>query len=471
VATTRIQRSAVTGLLIVCVVLGGALVATAVLSHHAATAAARDVLHSRAAGVAASFVSTARLTGAWRDGEALQQLARETAQSDEVGVAVIKGVDGRVEASAGAGSPGRGATVARSMEVVRDLRLQGQSMQLVDDGGGQALVYWRAVRGGGPHRGRGRWRWFRPGPPPVSDRAPAWKGPHGGRARRFGFMRRLRLVRISVPMQAAGALLGPARITTVTAGAAAVILLLLGVLMHRAARRAQRAEEELRRREALSALGEMAAVLAHEIRTPLGSIKGNAQLIGEGAPDDERVAAMVREAGRLERLVNGLLDYARPQPPRRQPGIDPDQLTTRAAEIVAPKAAASSVNVVTDLIGAGACLQADPDQLLQVLVNLLQNAVEACTEPGAGGDNVVVRVRAGRGEVTFTVLDQGPGLSQDLEVEALVRPFFSTKEKGTGLGLSVAMQIARQHGGELTLRQRKEGGAEARLVLPKRGDA
>jgi signal transduction histidine kinase len=272
-------------------------------------------------------------------------------------------------------------------------------------------------------------------------------------------------------MQAAEGLLGPARITTITASAASVILLLLGVLMHRAARRAQRAEEELRRREALSALGEMAAVLAHEIRTPLGSIKGNAQLIGEGAPDDDRVTAMVREAGRLERLVNGLLDYARPQAPRRQAGIDPDLVTTRAAEIVAPKAAAASVNVVTDLVGAGSCLEADPDQLLQVLVNLLQNAVEACADSSACGDNVVVRVRAGRGAVTFTVLDQGPGLSRDLEVQELMRPFFSTKEKGTGLGLSVAMQIARQHGGELTLRDRKEGGAEARLVLPKRGEA
>jgi two-component system sensor histidine kinase HydH len=240
----------------------------------------------------------------------------------------------------------------------------------------------------------------------------------------------------------------------------------LGVLLHLAARRAQRAEGELQKRRALAALGEMAAVLAHEIRTPLASIKGNAQLIGEGAPEDDRPRSIVDESARLERLVNGMLDYARPVEPRREP-CDPDALIERAAGLTVPRAAATGVALVTDPARCGSCLSADPDQILQVLVNLLQNAIEATAglPEGAPRDPVVIRARRASGQVILSVQDAGVGLPVG-GAEQIFLPFYSGKRQGTGLGLSVARQIVEQHGGVLEVLPRKEGGVLATATLP-----
>jgi signal transduction histidine kinase len=465
-----LARYAVTGLLAVCILLSGGLGLTALVSFRAARHAAEDVLYSRATEVAGSFVATARMTGSMRSEQRLQTLAREMA-TDGVTIAVVE-LDGRIVVEAGADSPSRGAQVRMSAEDMRSMAQQGQAHRLV----GTALEYWRPMRGGG--REGQRWPWWgakkgrpwwsqqpttpdetrdvRPGREPLPSWVPAPWRTGGGLG--------LRLLRVTVPRSAAGSLTGPARLTMTLSAVASALLLLLGVLLHRAARRAQRSAVELQRRRALAALGEMAAVLAHEIRTPLGSIKGNAQLIGEERAGDERVQSIVEESGRLERLVNGLLDYARPPAPRRV-ACDPDALMERAVQIVAPKAVAASVNLVTDPAHCGSCLRADPDQVLQLLVNLLQNGVEACAIAGAHGNTVAVQVRRGGGSVTYTVQDAGPGL-QGAEPEQIFRPFFSTKHQGTGLGLSVARQIVEQHGGELDLRDRREGGVVATARLP-----
>jgi len=171
----------------------------------------------------------------------------------------------------------------------------------------------------------------------------------------------------------------------------------------------------------------------------------------------------VREASRLERLVNGLLDYARPSDLSRA-RCDANELATRAAEIVAPGALDAGVNLISDPAPEGASLEADSDKLLQVLVNLLQNAVEAASDPAATGNAVTVRVRASGGTVLFSVLDQGPGLG-GADTAEIFRPFFSSKKQGTGLGLSIARRMVEQHGGTLQLQDRPEGGIEARVVI------
>jgi len=156
-------------------------------------------------------------------------------------------------------------------------------------------------------RARRRWRRFLRFP------RHHWRPRRLGR-RRFGRRRppfHVYILRISVSERLAAGLTGAARFTLALATVASLLLLLSAFGLHRGARRAQRVERELRRRETLSSLGEMAAVLAHEIRTPLASMKGNAQLLGERTPDDDRTRAIVSEAERLERLVNGMLDYAR----------------------------------------------------------------------------------------------------------------------------------------------------------------
>ena len=450
----------------VCVALAAGLGLTALLSYRAAVRAAEDVLYTRASEAAASFLSTARMTEAMSDDSRLAALAKEMA-SDQVGIAVID-LDGHVVVASGDDAR-VGATLALGLEQRRELRLQGQAHGMVGD----RIEYWRPMRGPGWGRWgkqamRRWWRWGEEKRDVESKNRPFPDVPRGKLPdRASGGSGGPRLMRVTVPQAAAATLLGPARLNVTLAGIVAAALLALGVVMHRAARRAQRAEAELHRRRALAALGEMAAVLAHEIRTPLGSIKGNAQLIGEERAGDDRVQSIVDEAGRLERLVNGLLDYARPTAPRRV-ACDPDALLERAVQIVAPRAVGASVAIVTDPARCGACLRADPDQILQVLVNLLQNGVEACATPAAHGATVSIAVRRGGGQVVFTVQDAGPGL-QGSDPDQIFRPFFSTKHQGTGLGLSVARQIVEQHGGTLELRERAEGGVIATVTLPEGG--
>lgn len=459
---------ALSGMLVVVLLLAGSLLTTALFSYRAAQQAATAVLYSRAAEVATSVGAALRGVD---DAQAQRQAVEELA-SDAVGI-VLCGVGGKVRAVAGRPNQAltRGAAVPGFRSMLREVRSKGSYHRMVSIEGQAYLEYWQPIRGGPP---RPRWRrWWkrggRPFDPPPADprpdpkmwmpRGPGWglhPHPHGPH-----------LVRVSVSAAVADDLLVPARYTLVMAAVAAGLLGLLALVMYRADGRARRNEQELQRRRALSALGEMAAVLAHEIRTPLGSIKGNAQLVAEERPTDRRVSSMVQEAGRLERLVNGLLDYARPPEPRRA-STDPDEVAERAAQIVAPRAEAAGVSLIVDPARCGRCLRADADQLVQVLVNLLQNAVEACGEPGASGTHVALRIRHARGRVTFTVLDSGAGIDE-AQLAQLLQPFFSTKQNGTGLGLSVARQIVEQHGGQLTLATRKEGGAVVEASLPVNG--
>lgn len=458
----------VTGLLVVCVLLAAGLGLTAVLSHRAARSAAQDVLYTRASELAASFISSARFAAAFRDTARLQALAAEMA-SDELSIAVLES-DGTVSVGAGGGATGPrpGQRIVPGVELFQELRTHGQHQRFTP---GARLEHWRpiaplALR---DRPGWGRRWWQKLGPPPDEPAAGGADGglgarpPAGWLPARFSAMR---LLRVTVAAELAEPLLAPARLTLSLAGATALALLGLGLLLHRAARRAQRAESELHRRRALAALGEMAAVLAHEIRTPLASIKGNAQLIGEGAPEDERASSIVEESARLERLVNGMLDYARPVAPRREP-CDPDQLIERAAGLVASRAASAGVAIVTDPARCGSCLRADADQVLQVLVNLLVNAIEstASLPPDSPRAPVVIRARRSSGELVLTVQDGGAGLPEG-DPEQIFRPFFSGKRQGTGLGLSVARQIVEQHGGALEVRPRKEGGVLATATLP-----
>lgn len=452
------QRLALTGLLVICVLLAAGLGLTAVLADRAAARAAEDVLYSRATELGATLVATARWSGALENDEELRKLVSELGTED-IGLAVVD-PGGRVIAAAGRGSAGLVGARLPAGELMRGVRGQGRAHRLV---AGSHLEYWRPIRGPGGFR-RGPWA-RQPFPPPPDELTEpgAREGPPDGGPPPWGGQPRL--LRVTVSLALARSLLDPARLTLTLAGATSLALLALSLVLHRAARRAQEAEAELRRRQALAAVGEMAAVLAHEIRTPLGSIKGNAQLIGERAPEDDRARSIVDEAGRLERLVNGLLDYARPAPPHRVP-TDPDALMERAAQLVAPQAASAAVDLVTDPARSGASIEVDPDQLLQVLVNLLQNAIEASSS-GAPGGPVVVRARQSGSEFRFTVLDSGVGLAPGSDAQ-IFRPFFTTKQRGTGLGLTISRRIVEEHGGKLELTPRKEGGLAATVELPAR---
>lgn len=214
----------------------------------------------------------------------------------------------------------------------------------------------------------------------------------------------------------------------------------------------------LERQDRLSALGEMAAVLAHEIRNPLASLKGHAQLLAErfeaGALEHQKADRIVREATRLEKLTTNLLDFARAGSLTRS-DHDPLEPLQSAIDNV------TEATVELDTAASPRSWSLDPDAIQQLLTNVLQNAAQA-TPPG---HTVQVGVGTEGGQLVYRVRDQGPGIAPGLE-SRIFEPFVTTRTRGVGLGLAVAQRIARLHGGTISVSTHPEGGASFRIAIP-----
>lgn len=231
-----------------------------------------------------------------------------------------------------------------------------------------------------------------------------------------------------------------------------------------AGRRAERTREQAARRERLAALGELAATVAHEVRNPLGAIKGYAQLVEEGAGAEaaRRAAQTIRdECVRLERTVGEVLGYARDAQPRLGP-LELRAWLDGELERLAPEAETRGVRLVRDYGEAPVELRADRDQLARALENLVRNAL--AVSPPAG--RVVVGLRPERKHVELFVADEGPGVAPE-DRERVFEPFFSRRPGGTGLGLALVRRIAEAHGGSARVTDRPAGGAEFALRLPR----
>ena len=234
--------------------------------------------------------------------------------------------------------------------------------------------------------------------------------------------------------------------------------------------------ERMKERDRLAALGEMAAGLAHEIRNPLGAIKGAAQLL---APDGQVVAdvpaetreflaIIVEEVNRLNKVVSSFLDYARPYRGADEP-LDINEVVRKTMPLVAE---APGVEVSTSLMEEMPRVKGDAEQLRQVFLNLAINAVQAMSaqeRPGKLTISTATRKGGGRKapakfiEVRFR--DTGPGIPP-ADMKHLFIPFFTTKEKGTGLGLPISQRIVENHGGRIEVRSRLGQGTTFTVVLP-----
>ena len=227
----------------------------------------------------------------------------------------------------------------------------------------------------------------------------------------------------------------------------------------------ERLEEEIRQTERLTALGHMSAGLAHEIRNPLGIMKVSIQLLAQEKVDDSVVSeycrVLLEECERLNRLVSEFLAFARPnQPVRRRialrkildEGVTMIQPALRQHHIELKQAR----NQVDDKE-----VEVDPDQMKQVILNILLNAIDA---QGEGGMILLEGVQQDD-LVGFAVSDEGPGIPPDA-MPYIYDPFFTTKEKGTGLGLSVVHRILDQHGGKIAAANRSERGVRVEILLP-----
>jgi two-component system sensor histidine kinase HydH len=246
------------------------------------------------------------------------------------------------------------------------------------------------------------------------------------------------------------------------ATAAGGVLLAFAIAWSRSARRLADLETRAAREERLVALGSMSSVMAHELRNPLASLKGHAQLLAEdldGAEDaKKRVKAdrVVLEAERLERLTTTLLDFVRDGPIEERP-VPPRELADRSLDDL------PGGRVEVDLDGAPSSIAADLQRLSRAVHNLVDNALKASDK-----DAVVLRIVADGRDVVLTVRDRGPGLPPGPEAK-IFEPFTTTRVRGTGLGLAVARRIAEQHDGTLTGENHPDGGAIFTMRLRGRG--
>jgi two-component system sensor histidine kinase HydH len=267
----------------------------------------------------------------------------------------------------------------------------------------------------------------------------------GGRTLRF-------LIEVE-PIQAKALREAASLTLAVGALAAAALLGVAFVLIRREARRqADAAARERERR--LASLGEMSAVLAHEIKNPLASLKGNAQLLARMLPGGDKPRAkadrVVDEAIRLEQLTNDLLQFVRTGAIERAP-VDPAALVSDAVVSVAGE-------VAIDAGDAPATWSLDAGRFRQVVANLVDNAI-------AAGPPVTVSVRRDGGRLIIEVADRGPGVAED-DRDKIFEPFFTGKTQGTGLGLAIVRRVVELHGGTIAVYPNPGGGAMFRAEIP-----
>ncbi|TVQ62538.1 MAG: hypothetical protein EA378_04185 [Phycisphaerales bacterium] len=240
----------------------------------------------------------------------------------------------------------------------------------------------------------------------------------------------------------------------------------------------ERARQNLASADRLASLGMMSAGIAHELNTPLSVLKGLVEKLHDapsrGVPEPE-AALMLRVVRRLERLSESLLDFARARPPSTSP-TDLRAVVDEAVTLVRIDREASSFEFL-NRVPEGLVLDCDADRIMQVLVNLVRNAVDARRgshrpEGGASAGRVVVEAeplqKDGSRWVSLTVTDDGPGINAQV-LSTLFDPFVSTRldSRGTGLGLAVAEGIIHEHGGVILAKNRPErAGAVFEILLP-----
>ncbi len=231
--------------------------------------------------------------------------------------------------------------------------------------------------------------------------------------------------------------------------------------------------QQMKEKDRLAALGEMAAGLAHEIRNPLGSIKASAQYLSETSDQPEGrgefLDIIVDEVDRLNRVVSSFLDYARPAHTDPEP-IDVNATVQLTLQFLRPECDSADVGLHVTMHPELPKVRIDIEHLRQVLINLVQNAMQAMT---SGGDIYVEtriqdRFRIGGGArpwVHLSVRDTGPGIAPGLLANLFV-PFVTTKQQGTGLGLAISQRIVSETGGRIDVRSRQGVGTTFVVLLP-----
>jgi two-component system sensor histidine kinase HydH len=218
------------------------------------------------------------------------------------------------------------------------------------------------------------------------------------------------------------------------------------------------AEAAMRRTERLAALGQLSAGLAHELRNPLGSIKGSAELLERATADSNPMAKELagiisEEVDRTNSLVTRFLDFARPLEPRRD--------TASLIDIIDRAARRAKVEIERDYPSYIPDMGLDVQLMEQVFLNLIQNAAQASL-PDAP---VTVRIRERDEEMHISVIDQGCGIPAE-KIETIFNPFVTTKQNGVGLGLAIVAKIVDGHSGRMSVESEPGRGSTFHVILP-----
>lgn len=272
----------------------------------------------------------------------------------------------------------------------------------------------------------------------------------------------MRVAQIDLDRSASDFLVVHARHNVIISVVGGVALLLISLYSIYAARRTAALERRQLELQHLARLGAMSAVLAHEIRNPLGTIKGFAQLALEQASGGltALLTPITEQTRRLETLVNDLLVYGRPPSPSPRKVAWAEiaaRLTAHGSRLTEGRVARLNV------AGADIQLQTDPDLLEHILVNLTRNALDAVD--GLPDGCVLIDAALRDGGVTVAVRDNGPGVP-DAEIPKIREPFYTTKASGTGLGLPISIRLTHALGGVFDIHNDEAGGTVATVTLP-----
>ncbi len=237
-------------------------------------------------------------------------------------------------------------------------------------------------------------------------------------------------------------------------------------IMEARAEERRRLEEDLHEAQRLAALGKMVAAVSHEIKNPLGIVRSTAEILGKRirkvAPGNEQLAdIIVEETTRLDGIVREFLDFARPREPRLAPG-SLNELVERLVRFMAPELESKNIRPVLDLSPVLPEVPMDSEQIYQVLMNIVINAVHAMED---GGTLTLKTYPLPHGKtVAVEISDTGKGIAED-KIEQIFTPFFTDKNRGTGLGLAITKNIVEKHGGTITVRSREGEGTTFTVVL------
>jgi len=224
-------------------------------------------------------------------------------------------------------------------------------------------------------------------------------------------------------------------------------------------------QKKLIRASKLAVVGEMSSVIAHEVRTPLGIIRSSAQVLGRepgiGAEGRELAGFIESETERLNRLVSAMLDSARPRTPIYSL-LDIHELLKRAAALLGRQLADRGISVSFDLRATNPNVECDEEQMTQVILNIMMNALQVLDR----GGRIELRTRDSGNALAIDVADNGPGIAPH-ERAQVFDAFFFKREGGVGLGLAIVQQIVQAHGGSIEVAESEQAGALFQIRIPR----